>query len=102
MTRQEQIEEAAKNNKHAPNLFSFIQGAQWADANCDHDYEDQALRYAEMLTIAVTALKDAREQFALMAEGEGPDPEVYVRISSFSMSACDEALAKIEALKETK
>lgn len=41
-----------------------------------------------------SALKEAREQLALMAEGEGSDHKVYMRISRHAMNEIDDALKK--------
>lgn len=50
------------------------------------------------VTIALLreALNDAREGFALMAEGEGPDSQDYRDISMSRMKDCDKALTATE------
>lgn len=44
------------------------------------------------------ALEEAREQFALMAEGEGEDADVYMDMARYTMTRCDTAIRAADEL----
>lgn len=71
---------------------SFIEGATWCKP---------------MLIDLIRALDDGttesvRESLALLAEGEGPDPEVYRDIAKAALTRLDASLDKIKAQLEGK
>lgn len=37
----------------------------------------------------IAVIREMRERLALMAEGEGPDPEVYKEISNYALTTCE-------------
>lgn len=76
---------AAKMSRNPIVGKSYIVGAQvWAE-HCMELVED---------------LKAAREQLALMSDGEGEDARTYRTISKYAMKQCDLALAKFNGSVE--
>lgn len=80
----------------------------WHEGASYIDFSPMKIERAEFLKLCLMALRllDAlrlgREQFALMAEGEGPDPEVYKDMSNWSMKEMDKALADCAKILEDK
>lgn len=80
------LEESLRQNTQAAHIYE--QGAK------EIQKRDKALALMRQ------GLEDVREQLALMTEGEGEDPVVYMEMSRAGMVKCDDALAAADrALK---
>lgn len=102
MTRKEQIEQAALGvGRCAPlQRMGFIQGAEWADANFDHEnvYFKEMQASRDKLEQALAVAKEALEESSLSPYQDSDLRSLMITINNRSK----EALAEIEKIMGEK